>query len=153
MVGLLQAPRGTRLYTRMKSEGRIASTITADNFDGTTNIIPTMDFDTLIAGYRNLIKGIYSPRDYYRRVKIFLREYKLPEVCEPLTFQRVMALFRSLLRLGVFGRERFQYWGLIFWSIFRRPRTFPLAITLAIYGHHFRKVFETSVLPRRGQEI
>ena len=153
MVGLLQAPMGTKLYARMKNEGRLVSTITADNFDGTTNIIPRMDIDILIAGYRNLIKGIYSPHEYYRRVRTFLREYKLPEVCEPLDFQRVMALFRSLLRLGIFGRERFQYWGLLFWSIFRRPRTFPLAITLAIYGHHFRKVFEASVLPQRGQHI
>ncbi len=145
MVGLLQAPQGTKLYARMKNEGRLSSAISEDNFDGTTNIIPKMDLDALIAGYKNLIRNIYSPRNYYRRVKTFLREYKLPEVLEPLTFQRVMALFRSIIRLGIFGRERFQYWGLLFWSIFTRPRAFPLAITLAIYGHHFRKVFQRTM--------
>jgi len=30
----------------------------------------------------------------------------------------------------------------LFWSLFRRPKLFPLAITLSIYGYHFRKVFE-----------
>jgi hypothetical protein len=28
-----------------------------------------------------------------------------------------------------------------FWSLFRRPRLIPMAITLSIYGHHFRRVF------------
>ena len=44
------------------------------------------------------------------------------------------------IRLGIVGRERFQYWGLIFWTIFRRPALLQTAVTLAIYGHHFRKV-------------
>jgi hypothetical protein len=46
-----------------------------------------------------------------------------------------------MVRLGVIGRERFQYWKLFFWSLFRRPRLLPHAITLSIYGHHFRRVF------------
>jgi hypothetical protein len=32
------------------------------------------------------------------------------------------------------------YWKLLFWSLFRRPRLMPLAIGLAICGFHFRKV-------------
>jgi len=49
-------------------------------------------------------------------------------------------LFRSSVRLGIFGKERLQYWKIFFWTLFRRPGLFPLAITLAIYGHHFRKI-------------
>ncbi len=48
------------------------------------------------------------------------------------------------VRLGIIGKERYQYWKLFFWSLFRRPRLFPLAITLAIYGFHFRKVFRST---------
>jgi hypothetical protein len=48
---------------------------------------------------------------------------------------------QSVVRLGFIGRERYQYWKLFFWSLFRRPRLFPLAITLSIYGFHFRQVF------------
>ncbi|MCP4707654.1 MAG: DUF4070 domain-containing protein, partial [Planctomycetes bacterium] len=51
------------------------------------------------------------------------------------------ALFKSMFLLGVIGRERFHYWDLFFWTLIRRPRHFPLAITLAIYGFHFRKYF------------
>jgi hypothetical protein len=57
-----------------------------------------------------------------------------------LEVQRFLALPRSCLRLGVIGRERFQFWKLLSWTLLRRPGLFPLAVTLAIYGHHFRKV-------------
>jgi hypothetical protein len=44
--------------------------------------------------------------------------------------------------LGVIGKERLYYWKLFFGSIFCRPRNFSTAMTLAIYGFHFRRVFE-----------
>jgi len=32
------------------------------------------------------------------------------------------------------------------WTLLRRPRLFPLAVTLSIYGYHFRRVCELHVL-------
>jgi len=139
MVGLLQAPTGTRLYERLKEEGRLLGNMSGDT-DGTTNIIPRMDLDSLREGYHRIMNQIYSPKQYYERVKIFLQEYKSPNVKIPLDFQRILAFFRSNIRLGVFGRERFQYWKILFWTLSRRPGLLQVAITLAIYGHHFRKV-------------
>ncbi|MBW2094479.1 MAG: B12-binding domain-containing radical SAM protein [Deltaproteobacteria bacterium] len=139
MVGILQAPIGTRLYERLKNEGRLLGNMSGDT-DGTTNIIPRMDLDTLREGYHRIMNQIYSPKHYYERVKIFLREYKDPKAKIPLDFQHILAFFRSNIRLGVFGRERFQYWKILLWTLLRRPGLLPLAITLAIYGHHFRKV-------------
>ncbi len=52
MVGLLQAPPGTRLYERMRKEGRLVNEMTGDNVDGTTNIIPKMGLEPLREGYR-----------------------------------------------------------------------------------------------------
>ena len=146
MVGLLQAPPGTRLYQRLKKEGRVKSLITGDNADGTTNIIPRMDMETLYEGYQNIMRHIYSPKPYYQRVKIFLREYKAPKIESPLEFQRVLAFIRSSIRLGIFGRERFQYWNILLWTLLRRPGLLPLAITFAIYGHHFRKISDLHIL-------
>jgi len=140
MVGLLQAPAGTRLYKRLKKEGRLIDQFSGDNVDGSTNIIPRMDLNELREGYRNIMRHIYSPKLYYQRIKTFLREYKATKVHNQLDFQHFLALFRSSIRLGVFGKERFQYWKILFWTLFRRPGLFPLAITLAIYGHHFRKI-------------
>jgi radical SAM superfamily enzyme YgiQ (UPF0313 family) len=140
MVGLLQAPAGTKLYKRLKKEGRLAGYLSGDNVDGTTNIIPKMGLDELREGYRKIMQQIYSPKLYYQRIKTFLREYKATGIKNPLSFQRFLALFRSGIRLGIFGRERFHYWKILLWTLCRRPGLIPLAITLSIYGHHFRKI-------------
>ncbi len=149
MVGLLQAPPGTKLYERLKHAGRLLDQISGDNVDGTTNIIPAMSLDALRKGYKDVLQYLYSPEAYYQRVKTFLREYKPPRIKVPLNFRHVPAnihaLIRSVIRLGIIGRERFQYWKLFLWTLARRPRVFPLAITLAIYGHHFRKTSETHI--------
>lgn len=146
MVGLLQAPAGTKLYERLKREGRLLGHMSGDNVDGTTNIIPKMDLDVLHEGYRSIMRHIYSHKHYYERVKTFLREYRAPRIEIPMDFQRFLAFFRSNIRLGVLGRERFQYWRLLLWTLFRRPELFSLAITLAIHGHHFRKICQLYIL-------
>ncbi len=65
-----------------------------------------------------------------------------PFDCEFCQSGYIGALFKSILFLGVVGRERLHFWKLFFWSLARRPRLFPLAITYAVYGFHFRKVAE-----------
>jgi radical SAM superfamily enzyme YgiQ (UPF0313 family) len=140
MVGILNAPPGTGLFERMRKEGRLTGLITGDNVDGTTNILPKMGLDTLCEGYNRMLRHIYSPEHYYKRVVTFLREYKRPKIRTPLSFQRLMAVPRASIRLGIFGQERFQYWKTLCWTLFRRPKMLPLVITLAIYGYHFRKI-------------
>ncbi|MCF8083205.1 MAG: B12-binding domain-containing radical SAM protein [Deltaproteobacteria bacterium] len=140
MVGLLNAPPGTKLFERMKKEGRLTGLMSGDNVDGSTNILPKMGLDTLREGYRGMLHHIYAPKHYYRRAKTFLQEYKRPEISTPLDFQRALAVVRATVRLGILGRERFQYWKILFWTLFRRPKLLPLTITIAIYGYHFRKV-------------
>ncbi len=145
MVGLLQAPPGTRLYERMRKEGRLVKEMSGDNVDGSTNIIPMMGLEALQEGYRKLLAQIYAPKAYYERVLTFLREYHPPQIRIHLDPQYILAFGRSIYRLGIRGVERVQYWRLFFWTLFRRPRLFPLAITLAIMGFHFRQVVELHV--------
>jgi radical SAM superfamily enzyme YgiQ (UPF0313 family) len=145
MVGLLQAPYGTKLYQRLKGEGRLLGNSSGDNADGWTNIIPKMPIEVLRQGYKNILSHIYSPKHYYERVKTFLREYKPPKFGVYIDFEYVLAFFRSVYQLGIKGVERVHYWRLVLWTLLRRPRLFPLAITLAIYGYHFRRVCELHV--------
>jgi len=145
MVGLLQAPLGTRLYERLQKEGRLVAGFSGDNVDGTTNIIPRMGLEPLREGYREVLSHIYAPQFYYERVQTFLREYKPSGIRVPLESQYVLALLRSVYQLGIRGVERAHYWRLFFWTLFRRPRLFPLAVTLSIYGFHFRQVIELHV--------
>jgi radical SAM superfamily enzyme YgiQ (UPF0313 family) len=140
MVGILNAPPGTRLFDRLYRENRLVGKISGDNVDGTTNIIPKMGLPRLLEGYRSIMGHIYFPRHYYRRLRTFLAEFGIPRVRTPMDFQRVLAFARSSFRLGILGKERFQYWHLLLWALIRKPRLLPLAVTLAIYGHHFRKI-------------
>jgi radical SAM superfamily enzyme YgiQ (UPF0313 family) len=145
MVGLLQAPYGTRLYERMQAEGRLTEAPSGDNVDGTTNIAPVMGLEALRSGYRWLLDQLYSPVPYYARVRTFLRDYRVPRAQPRFEAEYILAFFRSVYQLGMKGIERRQYWNLMGWALFRKPRAFPLAVTLAIYGHHFRKVCELHV--------
>jgi len=145
MVGILNAPLETRLYKRLENEGRIIKNITGNNTDMSLNFIPRMDRETLIEGYKSIVNTIYSPKDYYKRIRIFLRQYQpVSHGLTPIKLNEVGALVKSIFRLGITGPKRRHYWGLFFWSIFRRPKLFPLAITFAIYGFHFRKIIESS---------
>ena len=144
MVGLLNAPPGTKLYERMRREGRLIGLISGDNVDGSTNILSKMGNAALREGYRNIMQHIYSPKPYYKRAMTFLREYKAPKITTPMNFHTLVGFFRSIIRLGILGRERFQYWKILAWTFFRRPRLLPLSVTFAIYGHHFRKIAKLS---------
>ncbi len=146
MVGLLNAPRGTKLYSRLLSEGRLLRHFTGINTDGTLNFVPVMKRETLIEGYNAVLRSIYAPHAYYARIKKFLTEFSPPRTrSRYVRIPQLKALLKSVVILGVVGRERLYYWKIFFWSLFRKPRLFPQAITLMIYGFHFRKVFEGSI--------
>jgi len=142
MVGLLNAPRSTSLYQRLVKEGRLLKDASGDNTDFSINFIPKMDYEILIKGYKRIITGIYSPEPYYKRVREFLREYRPSQKkAFRFHFSYLGAFLKSILFLGIIERERVYYWKLFLWSLFRRPQLFHLALTFAIYGFHFRKIF------------
>jgi hypothetical protein len=146
MVGMLQAPPGTRLFDRLQLESRVVNTFSGDNVDGTTNIIPLMGIDRLLEGYQSIMKQIYSPKNYYRRVRTLLKELKATEINHPMNIQRFLAFFRSAFRLGVLGKECFHYCTLMLWILICKPRLIPVAITLSIYGYHYRRICELYIL-------
>ena len=141
MVGVLTALRGTRLYQRLEREGRLLGDANGNNTAITLNFAPRMEPAALIDGYLAILDAVYLPRNYYRRVISMFKEYR-PLHQGSFHYQRgyAGALLKSMLRLGILGRERVYFWQLFFWSLVHRPRLFPLAITYAVYGFHFRKV-------------
>lgn len=143
MVGVLSALRGTRLYRRLEREGRLLKDSSGNNTAIDINFVPRMQPAELIAGYRTILDTIYAPKYYYRRVIRLFQQYQ-PRRLGRFHLQKgyVGAFFKSMLYLGVLGRERRHYWNLVFWVLIRKPRLFPLAITYAVYGFHFRKVAE-----------
>ncbi len=141
MVGLLNAPPGTKLFQRLKKEERLLDDPSGDNTDFSLNFIPKMNADALMTGYKKILNTIYSPRDYYKRVITFFKEYKPIRIRKKIHFKfcYINAFFKSIWFLGIKGKERLYYWKLFSWTLVRHPRFFHLAITLAIYGFHFQK--------------
>jgi radical SAM superfamily enzyme YgiQ (UPF0313 family) len=143
MVGVLMAPPGTRLYQRLKKENRILPKGSGDNTDGSTNFIPRMGHERLTSGYRHVVDTIYAPKQYYERIKTFLSEYRPGNKGKfKISLIHLIALIRSTWVLGVKEKGRIDYWKFVVWTLLRKPKAFPLSMTLAVQGFHFRKVAE-----------
>jgi len=142
MVGLLNAMPNTRLWRRLEAENRLERHPTGNNTDGSINFVPVMDRQKLLAGYRRIVKTIYSPRHYYQRVSAFLASYRPHPQRQPLSWDRLTAFLWSIFYLGILGNgpSQWYYWKILFKSLVSYPRAFREVITLMIYGHHFRKV-------------
>ena len=142
MVGLLNALPNTNLWRRLKDEGRLLNEATGDNTDGAINFIPKMDMDKLIEGYREVVRTIYGHRAFYQRVSRFLERYQPRRKPKKLKLKDVGNFFRSVLYLGVLGdgRSQWYFWKMFFKSFLFHRKAFLEAMTLMVYGHHFRKV-------------
>jgi hypothetical protein len=118
--------------------------MSGNNMDGSLNFIPKMDYKKLVTGYKNILNTIYSQKQFYYRVKSFLKSYNFHKNQIPaFSWRNIQALVKSIFILGIFERGRIYFWKLFFFSIINHPRKFALSITLAIYGFHFRKVVES----------
>lgn len=140
MVGLLSAPKGTRLYQRLEKEGRLAGQISGDIHS--MNFVPRMNRKALLDGYGRILGTIYGTKPYYERVKVFLREYRPRyRISGMARIQRhhVEALFKSVWLLGMRNGGRRQFWGLVAWTLLRRPRSIAAAMAAAAYGLHLRR--------------
>lgn len=142
MVGLLNAPKKTRLYKRLEAENRLANEATGNITDLSMNFIPRMNSHELITGYKKIIHDIYTTKLYYKRIRRLLLNYK-PWYNKPATinFVALSAFFKSIFIIGVLNKGRSDYWKLLIWTLFRRPALVADAKTFSIYGYHFRKVF------------
>jgi len=145
MVGLLNAPVETRLWHRLKKENRILPSGSGDNTDIETNLIPKMNFEVLVNGYKQILRTIYAPKQFYERIQTFFKEYKPNEkVGSKLKLEAyiIKGLFKSVFILGIKDKFRVYYWKLVLSTLVKYPRRLSLAITLAAQGFHFRKVYE-----------
>ena len=144
MVGLLNAPSGTHLFNRLKKENRLLDGWSGNNMDGATNFIPKMNYRDLVAGYSKIIRTIYSPQEYYKRVKLFLKEYTVPSwKSQMLTFTEIKAFIKLLWLIGILEEGRKYFWQTLVFSFFKYPKKFSLAMTLVVYGYHFRRIAAT----------
>jgi radical SAM superfamily enzyme YgiQ (UPF0313 family) len=139
MVGVLNAMPHTRLWHRLQSQGRLITESNGHNTAGMVNFEPVMGKSMLVDGYKKIIQAIYSRKNYYRRVNVFISSYR-PTVKNRFSAADFHALVRSIWRIGIVSRSRFLYWKLFFKTLVFKWRALPMAIELAILGMHFAKV-------------
>lgn len=142
MVGLLNAPKNTKLYRQLEAENRLTTDATGNNTDSSMNFIPKMDYNELVEGYKKIIQNIYSTRPYYKRVRRLLLNYKRLCKSQPkINFSLLMAFLKSIFIIGFLNKGRSEYWKLIIWTLCYRPKLMVDAITYTVYGYHFRTVY------------
>lgn len=147
MVGILTALPRTKLHQRFQKEDRLLGDSNGENSSG-INFIPKMGIKDLEEGYKKILAYIYSPKNYYQRIQLFIKNYN-PTVKAKLTKEDVRAFVRSTWRIGIFSRARFLYWKMLFGNFFnkKKRKALPMAIELAIMGLHFstisKKVIKT----------
>ena len=140
MVGLLNALPQTRLWRRLKQEGRLETDSSGNNTTGMLNFIPTLNREFLQSGYCELMKKLYEPATYYRRIRTFLEHYRPSGPRLHWSGGDLKAAVKSFWLLGVWHRGRLAYWKLFLCTLIRSPRKLSHAIELAITGYHFRRI-------------
>jgi radical SAM superfamily enzyme YgiQ (UPF0313 family) len=145
MVGLLQAMPGTQLFRRLWREGRIVDMDAGNNTGDHLNFLPHMDSAKLVEGYRSVLARIYSCEAYYDRVKLYLNRTH-PKNGEQKSQQQwftrgnVRAFVTSILRQGVFSRQRWSYWKFLLAVATRYRHCVGPAMTLAVMGYHLQVI-------------
>jgi len=139
MVGVLTALPQTRLWQRLKAEGRLLGGATGENTDGVLNFMPRMGIDTLHDGYKKILSSIYSPKRYYQRINTFLENY-VPTVTSRVGREDIVAFLKSMWRIGVVSRARFYYWKLLIRTFIKKRMALPVAVELAIFGLHYERI-------------
>lgn len=142
MVGLLNAPKKTRLYNRLKSENRITIDFSGDNTDSTMNFIPKMNTSVLLSGYEDLLERIYGIKPYYKRIRQFLSNYK-PKLKQHkhINFSYLAAFIKTMIIIGILHKGQYEYWKLLLWTLIKKPALMMEAVTYTVYGYHFRKIY------------
>jgi len=142
MVGLLNAPKNTKLYHQLKAENRLTTESTGNNTDSSMNFIPKMDYNELQEGYKKIIHNIYSSKPYYKRVRQLLLNYnRLSKGQSTIRFSLLLAFIKSVFVIGFLDKGRTEYWKFIIWTLFNKPKLMVDAITYTVYGYHFRTVY------------
>jgi hypothetical protein len=134
MTGMLQALPNTPLRTRVESEGRLITESQGDQFVF-SNIVPlNMTRPELFRGYANLIRDLYSYRNFGERCREYLWNRGERVASHPIR-KRELRLGARVLRDTLFrsGPRRALFTArLLIETALRRPSLLSDAVSLAV---------------------
>ena len=141
MVGILGVLPNTRLFRRLKEEGRLKK---SNDFSGSSthtlqmSFVPVMAEQKIIDGYKKILSEIYNPKKYFDRCFTFLQKFPVDKIKSkrPITLLTIRAFFLSIFKQS-FSKYSFSYLRFLWRVLIYKSKHFPLAIEHAIKGHHF----------------
>ncbi|MCS7198933.1 MAG: B12-binding domain-containing radical SAM protein [Caldimicrobium sp.] len=148
MVGLLNAPPGTKLYKKLLAEGRIKPHFKGDNTDMSTNIIPKIGYQNLLEGYKEVIRSLYHRRAYYERISAFLEDFTWKTPFTPdfqyirVNYSYLLGILKILIKFGLLEGDRKNFWKLIFKTLWKKPQNISVVLAQIASGYHFRCIFK-----------
>jgi radical SAM superfamily enzyme YgiQ (UPF0313 family) len=146
MVGMLNALPDTQLWKRLDREGRLlGNDATGNNTLTSLNFIPMMDVDTLVNGYKQIMRTIYKPSEYYRRALDSLQRtpQDVPEAHQYHGFKALKAFLRIAFTLGVVDAERREFWRFFIHALRKHRDRMTELLRHAAMAYHFRKLNES----------
>lgn len=145
MIGLLNAPKNTRLYKRLEEENRITTEVTGNNTDFSMNFVPRMSTGELLKGYQSVLQNTYTIKPYYNRIRQCLLNLRQTN-SKLIRIDRyyLLAFFRSIFTMGIIGEGRGDFWRVLIWTLWHRPHLFPYTVMFTICGYHFRRLYGLS---------
>ena len=97
---MLTALPQTRLWQRLKREGRLEAESSGNNTDAALNFKPKLNRDFLQSGYRELVKKLYEPKNYYQRIRTFLKSHRPTGPCRRAVARRLHCVSEIVLGAG-----------------------------------------------------
>ncbi|MFH2007797.1 MAG: radical SAM protein [bacterium] len=152
MVGLLIALPGTKLWRRLEKEGRLRGRTSGDQF-GRSNIIPIMDEEALLRGYRDLLRDLYTADAFYRRCEAHVSRVGDIPAGGSRGLGDLSYFLKAALRIGIQSPRRWHFWGLLRSALGAPRHTIKYAVVKALQGEHMIRYTEEHVLPRLDQAI
>lgn len=97
MVGLLSALPHTKLWNRLKKEGRLRDKSTGNNSDGTINFIPyNISAKQAEKDYLKILEGIYNENNFFARV---MRELSLINPTKTHNVNNTKEVLKSVFKI------------------------------------------------------
>lgn len=147
LLGMLIAPRGTKLWNRLEKENRLFPELEAGDMCAVTNIIPKLiKKEVLEKRYVELFKNLYSCEHFFERYKSFIQQIDFNEIkkesylSRQMTFRNTRLYFLAatmrLIKHYMFSADKDKrrlFYNVLKISLKKGLTYFPFAIELLIY--------------------
>lgn len=146
MVGLLEPLRGSPLFSRLSSEGRLLSEPLGGNNTHSfrMNFVPDQgrDPEKILRGYKDLLGRLFpaNGKAYFKRVERLLENMEITNAAKrAIGRDEIGALMKSIFHQS-FSPYAPAYIKLLLKTLFKYPSKFSEAVRLSITGHHFIRI-------------